>query len=42
MDEGEDLHDYCLECECILTWREGNICCWCEERIETEELMKEN
>ena len=30
----EDFHDHCSECDCVLTGREGNMCCWCEERIE--------
>ena len=33
-DEAEDSHDHCLECDCILTWMEGDICFSCEESIE--------
>ncbi len=34
--EAEETHEHCPECDCVLTWREGAICCWCEERIEKE------
>ena len=27
-------HDYCLKCDCILRYDEGNICCSCEELKE--------
>ena len=33
--EDED-HEHCPECDCVLTWLEGDICRWCEERIEGE------
>ena len=32
----ESKHDYCLKCDCILRYDEGNICCSCEE-IEDDE-----
>lgn len=33
--EDED-HEHCPECDCVLTWLEGDICRWCEERTEGE------
>ena len=27
----ESKHDYCLKCDCILRYDEGNICCSCEK-----------
>ena len=32
----DSKHDYCLKCDCILRYDEGNICCSCEE-IEDDE-----
>ena len=32
----DDYHEHCPECDCVLTWLEGDICRWCEERIEGE------
>lgn len=28
-------HDYCSQCDCILRWDEGDICCSCEEKTPT-------
>ena len=30
----DSKHDYCLKCDCILRYDEGNICCSCEELKE--------
>jgi hypothetical protein len=27
----QEDYDYCPQCECILRYDEGDICCWCEE-----------
>ncbi len=32
----DEYHEHCPECDCVLTWLEGDICRWCEERIEKE------
>ena len=32
----ESKHDYCLKCDCILRYDEGNICCSCEEIEDNE------
>ena len=36
-DEGQEEHDHCKDCDCILKCNESeNYCCWCEERRAKE------
>jgi len=36
-DEGQEEHEHCKDCDCILNWNESeNYCCWCEERRARE------
>jgi len=32
----DDEHDYCDGCDTILNYNEGDLCCWCENRLEAE------
>ena len=36
VNDDADDHDYCVKCDCILRHDEGDICCWCEERLDKE------
>ena len=29
-------HDYCIHCDCVLTWLEGDICSSCETLLIKE------
>jgi len=34
---GEEEHEHCIECDCILRWDESkNYCRWCEDRMAKE------
>jgi hypothetical protein len=36
-DEGQEEHEHCKDCDCILKCHESeNYCCWCEERRAKE------
>ena len=36
-DEGQEEHEHCKDCDCILKCNESeNYCCWCEERRSME------
>ena len=37
MIEMNQEQDYCLKCDCILRYDEGDICCSCEELKKEEE-----
>ena len=36
-DEGQEEHEHCKDCDCILNWNESEFYCrWCEERRAKE------
>jgi hypothetical protein len=35
--DSDFVTEYCQRCDCILRYDEGDICCWCLERIQKED-----
>lgn len=41
MNTQENQDDYCKLCECILSEYENDVCMWCEEITELNQLLDE-
>ena len=33
-DESDESHEHCSQCDCILRWNEGDVCCWCYDNVD--------